>query len=325
MKINYPIKYALMPIVEQVGWNNGVYGLERNYDTICYIVSKCYLVGEKIKYNKNGEKSKNYQVVFPYTSYEFNRWKRILPNYNVYGSCSDCYNVDTVFNTYDAAEKYCAEKNNEVREKLTLYIPFTEDYVDKVQEKLNEFDYRLANYKRLEEIFRDNTYDMKVYKNKKLKDVIKVLDKNKGHMLSTDLYKLIEILDSNKYLIYSLKDEEYDRLINMINNDEEYDILNFIRKSTPLLAHSDIKGPTKVIDDSINGEYYIKSGKLFYNDEGIMQGFSEEKIDPETLIFLTNETTDDILKSYKVYDDIEFKYVDDEEVLKKYLVKNNKK
>ena len=36
-------------------------------------------------------------------------------------------------------------------------------------------------------------------------------------------------------------------------------------------------------------------------------------------------TTDDILKSYKVYDDIEFKYVDDEEVLKKYLVKNNKK
>ena len=29
MMVNYPIKYALMPIVEQVGWNNGVYGLER--------------------------------------------------------------------------------------------------------------------------------------------------------------------------------------------------------------------------------------------------------------------------------------------------------
>ena len=53
MKINYPIKYALMPIVDQVGWYNGVYGLERNYDTVCYIVSKCYLVGEKIKYNKD--------------------------------------------------------------------------------------------------------------------------------------------------------------------------------------------------------------------------------------------------------------------------------
>ena len=40
MKYNYPVKYAAMPIIEQVGWSQGLNELERNYDVICYIVSK---------------------------------------------------------------------------------------------------------------------------------------------------------------------------------------------------------------------------------------------------------------------------------------------
>ena len=35
MKLNYPIVYALMPIVEPAGWVPGLNELERQYDTAC--------------------------------------------------------------------------------------------------------------------------------------------------------------------------------------------------------------------------------------------------------------------------------------------------
>ena len=38
MELNYPVKYALMPVREQVG---------REYEIVMYIVSKCYLISEK--------------------------------------------------------------------------------------------------------------------------------------------------------------------------------------------------------------------------------------------------------------------------------------
>ena len=39
MKINYPVKYAAMPIIEQVGWSHGLHELERKYDVVCYIIN----------------------------------------------------------------------------------------------------------------------------------------------------------------------------------------------------------------------------------------------------------------------------------------------
>ena len=63
MKYNYPVKYAAMPIIEQVGWSHGLNELERNYDVVCYIVSKCYLLSDKTKYKENGKNEKEYEVV----------------------------------------------------------------------------------------------------------------------------------------------------------------------------------------------------------------------------------------------------------------------
>ena len=54
MKNNYPIKYAAMPIIEQTGWYPGLHELEREYGIVCYIVSKCYVVGREEKYNRYG-------------------------------------------------------------------------------------------------------------------------------------------------------------------------------------------------------------------------------------------------------------------------------
>ena len=80
MKYNYPVKYAAMPIIEQVGWSQGLNELERNYDVICYIVSKCYLLSDKTKYKENGKKEKEYEVVFPYQKGEYQTAMQFLSN-----------------------------------------------------------------------------------------------------------------------------------------------------------------------------------------------------------------------------------------------------
>ena len=112
MIVNYPIKYALMPIDEQVGWNNGVYGLERNYDTVCYIVSKCYVISEKTKFEPNGDTSIEYQVVFPYEYREFNRWKKVLPSRSVHGIPLNSKTVHNLFDSFEEASFHCDKKNN---------------------------------------------------------------------------------------------------------------------------------------------------------------------------------------------------------------------
>lgn len=67
MKYNYPIKYAVMPIYEQVGWCNGLNDLERKYEIVYNIVSKCYVMKMKLLIIfATGKSEKRYDVVFPY-------------------------------------------------------------------------------------------------------------------------------------------------------------------------------------------------------------------------------------------------------------------
>lgn len=326
MIVNYPIKYALMPIDEQVGWNNGVYGLERNYDTVCYIVSKCYVISEKTKFEPNGDTSIEYQVVFPYEYREFNRWKKVLPSRSVHGIPLNSKTVHNLFDSFEEASLHCDKKNNEIRDGLCTYIPYSDDYEEKITNILKEFDYRLANYKRLEEAIEVNTNDLKVGNPKKLKEVIKVFNNNGTcHKSLANLYETIKVLDDKKYVVFNITDENYELLSNLIDCGATYDIMSILRKSKPILSHMIVNEPVKLLNVLIPDIFYIRDNHLFCNDENIFSEDDLKNIDPETLIFLTTETTDDILKSYKVYDDIEFKYVDDEEVLKKYLVKNNKK
>lgn len=54
MKYNYPIRYAVMPVYSEACWDNN-YEPEIEF----YTVSKCFLVGEKIKFYINGTKKKN--------------------------------------------------------------------------------------------------------------------------------------------------------------------------------------------------------------------------------------------------------------------------
>ena len=52
--LKYPIKYAVMPVIRQVGWTNGLHQMEREYDVVVHIVSKAYVTSKTIKYHSDG-------------------------------------------------------------------------------------------------------------------------------------------------------------------------------------------------------------------------------------------------------------------------------
>ncbi len=57
-EVKYPIKYALMPMKEQTGWEPGLNELERVFDTVAYICAKSYFLSERKKNSSEGTKNK---------------------------------------------------------------------------------------------------------------------------------------------------------------------------------------------------------------------------------------------------------------------------
>lgn len=86
LKNNYPIRYAVRPIVEQVGWSQGLNELEGKYGTVAYIVSKCYLVSQTKGYSQNGEVTESFSVVFPFQkdSNSYGDYYRVNPDFNIW-------------------------------------------------------------------------------------------------------------------------------------------------------------------------------------------------------------------------------------------------
>ena len=122
MKNNYPIKYAVIPMIEQVGWENGVCELERKYGTVCYIVSKCYVVEESKKYNINGTTKIEYQVVCPFSEDEYYTWRREEPSYNlVHGHCTNSVITDALFDNLEEAKNAKNQKNDDILLHKSLY------------------------------------------------------------------------------------------------------------------------------------------------------------------------------------------------------------
>ena len=161
MKCNYPVKYAAMPIIEQIGWSHGLNELERNYDVVCYIVSKCYLLSDKIKYQESGTSLKEYEVVFPYQKGQFYSWERVLPKFNLINyACTNSHLVDRVFDNYEDALEFATQKNKELCNKTWVHLPYTEDLYDRISEKKQEFNDKLRSYKRLEQQILINTSDL---------------------------------------------------------------------------------------------------------------------------------------------------------------------
>jgi len=174
-ELNYPIKYAILGIEEQVGWSPGLHEMEREYDICGYIVSKVYVVGEFIKYNRDGSYKKFYHVVFPFTSvYEKSRQ---VPSYNINRDCHNYVNVSEIFDNFDDAKLLSSEKNKELRSRTYLPIIYGSNmsWKDRILKGQELFDKRMVSYLEFENFISMETIDMEVTPDEKMKNKVRKL------------------------------------------------------------------------------------------------------------------------------------------------------
>lgn len=172
--LKYPIKYALLPIEDQVGWQSGLYELERYYDICGYNVSKVYLVGKKEEYRSDGTKEISYQVVFPYDTLDAQKQNfssECIRKYPVYNLNWKQYNnfieVSMVYDDFAKAKENANILNQLLRRKYSNPINSnSKDWKKVIEEKNAEFDKRLERYLLFEEFILSETKDMVITKEK---------------------------------------------------------------------------------------------------------------------------------------------------------------
>lgn len=134
---NYKVKYAIMKI-ERTLDNDCIY---RNYTY--YIPAKCYVIAKKERYLSTGEIKKLYDIVFITPSYSI-RSELNIPEYNIYGTCTNSLTVDKIFDTYGEAKNEANTENISNFRLLRSEISYNKEY-KKQLEILNN------NYKQLTE------------------------------------------------------------------------------------------------------------------------------------------------------------------------------
>ena len=278
MKYNYPIKYAIMPIKSEP-----TYGNNYESETLCYIITKCYLLKEYIKYDSEGFGNKTYEVQFPYRKEEYG-WKRIVPY------TGESYLVDKV---YDSLEDACHDTKIKYNELIDDQIFYTKEQVEEYGKKLQE---AMDEYSELEKLINENTKDLIVGNKPKSQKFTSLYlsgesdnsRKGRFEIGSYTIYDLFRGYDSiNDYIVYSVSEEEY----NEYKKLPFYDYQRFTH--TPLLSH---KGHSSVVT-VLNGDESIH---LACTDGEIKPVNPEEGLsfDKPNLIIFTMETYEDIVNSY---------------------------
>jgi hypothetical protein len=129
--MKYPIKYAILEL--KVNGGPSYYYEEK---TKGFIVSKCFVLAEGLKYTSSGKTIPKYIVSFPYDDFEyFIKWmERNRDNYNFdhYSYYYESKNnpdeaylkdnypiiVNQIFDTYEATKEIADHKNNELKSNL---------------------------------------------------------------------------------------------------------------------------------------------------------------------------------------------------------------
>lgn len=201
-KINYPIKYTIMAI-DQNGNGEG-------YDDfisfkmplpIAFIVSKCYLVGEEIKYFENGKMKKDYDVVFPFALSDLDtdeKLYRTIPSCNFAGKYMEAVSTTYVFDSLEDALQVAKECNAKLlHEKIRTLQSDAITTGEKVANIKERHDQNLKKWKDIEQKILDATSDIVVISTS-LEDLIgKVIERPKEFYA-----KLAEALspEERKYL-----------------------------------------------------------------------------------------------------------------------------
>ncbi len=298
MKYNYPVKYTAMPIIEQVGWSRGGNELERNYNVVCYIVSKCYLISDRTKYKENGKSEKEYEVVFPYqNSQNHNVWERNVPSFN--NGCTNSEYVEKVFDTYDDALKFVTEKNKELYNNELKTLPNRNNLNDQVSKKRQEFSDRLSKYKQLEQQILSNTRGLE---QSSVKELDKIIINNKGKMkvLHSNLYEYLNYATCSDFIVYSLPQEQYSELLESINK-KDLTNAHCDFNADPILYydHNANKNNIMVINKDGDILYRINEwGSLISNELQHLPSIKLSTLDDEVVRSFTTETLEDIMLSF---------------------------
>ena len=297
MKNNYPIKYAVMPIIEQTGWTPGLHELEREYGIVCYIVSKCYVVGREEKYNMYGNTLCEYKVVFSYgKDNQYGGLSRVEPEFCLMnGRCNNSTNVDKVFDSFEEAKEETEKKNKEILSKELSYIRVDDNFhqnVSLVREKREEV---VNYYQKIENMIEENSTDLVV--NDKAKEQSVIIGRNDSYKKKEySLYDMIRLYNDENFIAYNVSLEDYLKIEEQLKNGQEVDT-DSIKKNCLLISSSNDKKVKVINYDSKDKRscFYIENGSLYYDDK---LDVSLDTISGDALVIYTIETYDDVISSY---------------------------
>ena len=295
MKNNYPIKYAVMPIIEQTGWSPGLNELEREYGVVCYIVSKWYVVSREETYNVYGNIGCKYKFVFPYKKDNLHRYLlRVEPSYNCYDKCSNATTVDKVFDSFEEARADAEKKNKKIVNKKISFLHCDDDFLQNVSLLRKEQEEKVNKYRKIERMMEKNSSDLVV--NDKVKEQSIIFERNNNYKKKDcSLYDMIYLYFDENFIAYNVSLEDYKKIEEQLKNGEEVDI-DSIKKNCLLISSCDDKKMKVINYDSKNKScFYIEDGCLYY--DGNMD-FSIESISGDNLVIYTMETYNDVINSY---------------------------
>lgn len=309
MKYNYPIKYAVMPIYDQVGWSRGLNDLERKYEIVYNIVSKCYVINETINYFATGNSEKRYGVVFPYIKNGmYEEWDRVFPSYNEDLQNSNLTTVDNIYDDFDKALENANMKNMEVLEKMELGIPYTSDgtYKNRIDGVKKIYKKRERKYKKIEELIDKETEEMEINPIRKEQSIITMNEAN-DKIISISIYDFIKYYRNCPFYVCTVSNDQYKQMKKQIittgrlaernpHSSVEYDKFGY------LLAN-DIENEIIRITNSSDksGSYYLDDNEILCYDSD-MKPFDKDSQFSKKIMGIkvyTTETYDDIINAYK--------------------------
>lgn len=289
MKNNYPIKYALIPMIEQVGWAPGLNELEREYGIVCYIASKCYVVKETKEYCEDGNSKVEYQIVCPYQYDDLDIWKRCEPSFHlIQGHCINGITTNQLFDSYEEALSAKNEKNDEIILKKCIHLRYDENFRKRRENLINEFSEKLDYYNQLEKAIEDRTSELKVNHINK-KPVTVVYKDNEYKKVDMSLYSMIKLYDNVDFIVYTVDDELFNRLL-----DGDKVLSNRMSK---LLSNDGANRTMKLTAPSMHDKY-IYNKQIHNNCQ-----YTFPNIFINYVSMYTTETYQDVLDSYKTSDE----------------------
>ena len=303
MKNNYPIRYVALPLSEKGVWQSDSDNVQ---GVICYLVVKCYLVGEEIKWNREGEDFTKYKVVPTYGTVFPNLFEEKEPNYDLdefeYKEDIEYTNylyTRNVFDNLEDAEKYRDERNKDI---LDIVVSAAPEWAN-LKEK---FKNTLKKYKACEDFFKKNTEYLPIDESKAHKQSVFSVDDDNG-LLDEEIsvYSLIDegVYTDESYAVYTITEEEAKELAKIEANDDDADefSLEDAKKymHTPLMMHVASYEYAKLISPD-NKSIIIGMGDTPYISR-IPSGWRKVKFDDDFQeLFFTLETYDEIVESYNL-------------------------